>query len=283
MQSKDLVCIPFTKALSPPEKAYYDSIMTGLDRQIGLAAEVLASPEFRDQQFMNQEQIDAFFKTSGITEQVDSLIEYNAQDSKTFIEEFYRVGASLGFSEISRHLAYTPADAEALFRLTEYNFSKIKNLNTILREGIRDIIFNAVASGEGHNTTVRKLMELPLEPYTYTYYRDGKEISVSIPARTRAEMIARTEQARAQNTGTLQAYVDYGVTQVEIITAGDSVVCDYCVELEDNNPYSIYDAMNFLPAHPNCRCTYGAIAETTLSEVPLENPTIVDLTTMGET
>jgi SPP1 gp7 family putative phage head morphogenesis protein len=282
MLAKDLVTIPFTKALSPEEKAYYESIMQGLDRQLGLAAEVLASPEFRDQQFQNQLQIDAFFRNSGIRDQVDKLIEYNAQDSQSFIDEFYRIGAGLGFKDINRHLAYTPADAEALYRLTEYNFTKIRNLNNILREGIRDVIFNAVASGEGHTTTVRRLMELPLEPYTYTYYRDGREIKVSIPARTRAEMIARTEQARAQNTGTLQAYCDYGVTEVEIITCGDKLVCDICMDLEENNPYSIYEAMKFLPAHPNCRCAYGAVAETITSDIPLDNPVIVDLTTMGE-
>lgn len=279
--TKDLVTIPFTKALTPSEQAYYESIMQGLDRQIGLAANILASKEFKEQQFQNQQQIDAFFRNSGIREQVDALIEYNAQDSKSFIEEFYRMGAALGFADIGRYLCYTTADAEALLRLTEYNFTKIRNLNEHLRESVREVIFNAVASGEGHTTTVRRLMELPLEPLTYTYYRNGRQIEVTLSPRTRAEMIARTEQARAANTGTLQAYCDYGVTEVEIITAGDKIVCDYCLELEENNPYSIYDAMKFLPAHPNCRCAYGAVAET-VTDTPVDHPIIADLTTMGE-
>ena len=265
MYCKDLIRIPFTKALTPDEARYLEEIMAGLDRQLALAAEILASEEYAELMYANQRQVDAFFRNSGIRDQYDQLIEYNANSSEDLINEFYRIGAGLGFQNIARTLAFTRADREALYNVTQYNFDLIRNLNNSLREQIREVIFDAVASGEGYQVTARKLRDLPLEPIG------------NISVRTRAEMIARTEHARARNTGTLQAYADYGVTQVEIITAGDSIVCNYCLELEADNPYTLQQAMSFLPAHPNCRCAYGAIAETVQDGV-VDDPIVVDLT-----
>lgn len=262
---KDLIRIPFTKALSLDEARYLEEIAAGLDRQLALAAEIISSDEFAQLQGSNQMQIDAFFRNSGIRDQYDQLINYNANSSEDLINEFYRIGAGLGFAEIGRTLAFTRADREALYNVTQYNFDLIRKLNNSLREQIREVIFDAVASGEGYQVTARKLRELPLEPIG------------NVSVRTRAEMIARTEHARARNTGTLQAYADYGVTQVEIITAGDSIVCNYCLDLEADNPYTLQEAMKFLPAHPNCRCAYGAIADTVQDGV-VDNPVVVDLT-----
>lgn len=264
MPIKDLVTIPFTKALSPEEEKYLIEIMNGLDRQITLTSEWLASDEAAELAGASQVEINAYFRNSGIRDQFDNLISYNASNSQEFINEYYHIGAELGFKDISRMLAYTPADREALFRLTSYNFDLISNLNNDMRGEIREIIFNAVAAGDGYNSTMQRLLELPLEPIG------------NISARTRAEMIARTEHARAVNTGTLQAYSDYGVGQVEISTTGDSLVCDICMDLEDKNPYSLSEAQSLLPAHPNCRCAYIPVLDS-ISDTVVSNPVVIDL------
>ena len=243
----DWIQIPFHKKLTDSELEYLTSILLGLDRQLNLVADWLGSDTYAELQYMNQMQIDAFFKTSGITQRVDELINFNASTSEEFIQEFYRMGAEQGYDDIEQTLAYTVADKEALFYLANYNFNLITNINQELRTGIREVIFNSVAAGEGYQTTMRKLMNLPLEP-----------INNNISVRTRAEMIARTEEARAHNTGTLQAYSNYGVEQVEVITSHDNLVCNYCLGLEEGNPYTLQEAMKFLPAHPNCRCYYVA-------------------------
>lgn len=265
----DWIRIPFTKALTPEETEYLTSILTGIERQLQVVAEQLGSEEYAELQFLNQQQIDAFFRNSGITEKLEQLIEFNASDSQSFIEEFYRIGAELGYKDIDQVLAYTIADREALFKLTNYNFDLIKDLNTELMEGIREVIFNSVAAGDGYQTTMRKLMELPLTP-----------INRNISVRTRAEMIARTEHARALNNGTLQAYANYGVDKVNINTAGDSLVCNTCLGYEDENPHLLQEAQGLLPAHPNCRCNYSAyIPEPdALESFNLqENPVVVSL------
>jgi len=263
----DWIKIPFIKKLSPEEISYLKSLTDGLDKQIELVAEYLGSEEFAEISSMNQRQIDAFFRNSGIKQKLDDLIEYNASDSEQFIRQFYKIGSELGYEEIGGVLAYTQADRIALYNLSQYNFNLVTNLNTELRDGIREVIFNAVAAGDGYQTTMRNLMELPLTP-----------INNTISVRTRAEMIARTEHARAVNSGTLQAYVNYGVEKVEIITAGDDIVCDDCLDIEDRNPWTIQEAMELLPMHPNCRCAFAAVIEIDddLERVP--DPISVDLT-----
>ena len=243
----DYIQIPFTKKLSNSELEYLTSILLGFDRQLEVVSQFLGSEEYAELQMMNQRQIDAFFRTSGITEKLDTLINFNASNSEQFINEFYRIGAELGYEDIEQVLSYTLADQEALFNVAKYNFNLVTNVNTELRNGIREVILNSVATGEGYQTTMRNLMELPLTP-----------IDNNISVRTRAEMIARTEYARAVNTGTLQAYANYGIEKVVINTSHDSLVCNYCIDLEEGNPYTLQEAMKLLPAHPNCRCNYAA-------------------------
>ena len=263
----DWIQIPFCKSLTPEETEYLLSLTHGLDRQLQLIADYIGTEEFAELQYMNQQQIDAFFRNSGIRKKLNELIEYNAQDSEQFIRQFYKIGSELGYQNIGGVLAYTQADRIALYTLTDYNFNLVTNLNTELREGIREVIFNAVASGDGYQTTMRNLMELPLSP-----------INNNISVRTRAEMIARTEHARAVNTGTLQAYVNYGVTEVDIITAQDNLVCDDCIDAEENNPHTIQEAQSLLPMHPNCRCAYAPVVDSIEDLDTVDNPTPVDLT-----
>ena len=243
----DWIQIPFCKALTPSELEYLTAILLGFDRQLGIIADYLGSEEYAKLQFANQRQVDAFFHNSGIEQRLNELIKYNASTSEEFIKEFYRIGAEQGYDDIEQTLAYTLADEKALFFISQYNFDLITNVNQELKTGIKNVIFESVAAGEGYQTTMRKLMELPLTP-----------INHNISVRTRAEMIARTEEARAHNTGTLQAYANYGVDLVDVVTSHDKLVCDYCLNLEADNPFTIQEAMKLLPAHPCCRCYYTA-------------------------
>ena len=271
--------MPFCKKLTPEETSYLKSMCAGMDRQLEVVAENLSSEQFKELAYMNQQQIDAFFKNSGIQQKLNELIEYNAQDSEEFIQQFYKMGAELGYENIGATLAYTTADAVALQTLTKYNFELIRDLNVGLEQGIRATIFNSVAAGEGYQTTMRKLMDLPLEPLPV--YDEFGQVKYTILPRVRAEMIARTEHARAVNTGTLQSYANYGVEMVEIITARDDLVCEICEEYDEENPHSLSDAQDLLPAHPNCRCSYAPYVPELPSAEELglvDNPIVVDLT-----
>lgn len=43
---------------------------------------------------------------------------------------------------------------------------------------------------------------------------------------------------------------------VGVRTAGDDLVCQECQDIADDAPYSIDDALDLIPAHPNCRCAF---------------------------
>ncbi len=43
---------------------------------------------------------------------------------------------------------------------------------------------------------------------------------------------------------------------VEVLTAGDDLVCPVCEDISDEGPYTLDDAEGLIPAHPNCRCAF---------------------------
>jgi hypothetical protein len=43
---------------------------------------------------------------------------------------------------------------------------------------------------------------------------------------------------------------------VGVLTAGDEKVCPTCCDIADESPYDIDDALDLIPAHPSCRCSY---------------------------
>lgn len=73
--------------------------------------------------------------------------------------------------------------------------------------------------------------------------------------RTRALVIARTEIIHAHAEGQLDGLQALGVSEVtaevEWSTAGDSLVCERCVGM-DGKTYTIKEARNMIPLHPNC-------------------------------
>ena len=265
------------KKLTRGEQQYLRQLLDGLDNQMLTTSEWLGTGEAKRFFRTRQADIDDFFKNSGIQEELRTIINSNVRDSEGLIQKFYQVGSHLGYGDLHKKVAYTVADQEALYHVTQYNFELIRDLNTTLFEGIQETLFNAVAAGQGADETMRDILSLGVKPLPIK--NDDGEVVRMISSRARARMIARTEHARAVNTGTLQAYSNYGVDKVEIITVGDSNVCDDCIDLEDNNPYTLEEAMNLLPVHPNCRCSYGPVVESPLW-FPEDNPVVVDLTRM---
>lgn len=78
-----------------------------------------------------------------------------------------------------------------------------------------------------------------------------------IPAKRRAEMIARTEIVRAHHLATIQTYENWGAMGVyvhaEWVTAGDNRVCADCEGME-GELFTLSAIKNMIPLHPQCRC-----------------------------
>lgn len=55
--------------------------------------------------------------------------------------------------------------------------------------------------------------------------------------------------------------------EVDVVTAGDDLVCQECEDIEAEGPYSIDEARSLIPAHPRCRCAFAPVDEGILSAV----------------
>ena len=80
-----------------------------------------------------------------------------------------------------------------------------------------------------------------------------------IPGKRRAEIIARTEIIRAYHKAAMREYISWradGVyVKAEFITAGDDRVCSICESIEGGGKiYTLEEAENLIPVHPQCRC-----------------------------
>ena len=148
-------------------------------------------------------------------------------------------------------------------------------MNDEFMEGIRNTIFEGVSAGKGADEVKELIKELPLKPLQIDYLDKNGDVQYSrtLSTDTRAELIARTEHARAVNAGTLQAYANYSVDKVDVITTGGVDVCEECQSLEDNNPYDLAEASGLLPAHPNCECCFGAHIDLDSNpDLPADDP-----------
>jgi SPP1 gp7 family putative phage head morphogenesis protein len=250
---------PFNKE----EQEYYTHICQGLDRQLSQTVEWLQSSEAKEFYREQSEYLDWLWQQYDLENQLDAVINYNASSCDKFMDNFYHAGAMIGYQQLKRGLAYTPADEKTLnfIRTTDYGY--IKKLNNDVKDSIRKTIFEDIAQGNSYQKTINKIRKLPLEPVA-----NGR-----LSPDVRARMIARTERARARGFGTLQSYANYGVEYYELITRGKKA-CNICIDLEKNNPYPITDPTAFIPIHPNCICSVGPHIPDgqTLSSTPVDFP-----------
>lgn len=136
-------------------------------------------------------------------------------------------------------------------------YTDLKGITEAMDAIISRILTQGIADGDNPRLLARKL----LSAINGTGMGDlGITDSVGrfIPAKRRAEMLARTEIIRAHHQATIQEYMNWGVWNVnvmaEFMTAHDNRVCDKCHALTLRNPYTLEEAMNLIPVHPNCRC-----------------------------
>lgn len=282
------IILPLTKEMGSNERDYYNSIIKSINEQMEETIKYLDSEEAKEEFFNIQKTRDQFFKDfheSGLYNTLNETYEnITPEDSTKLIEEFYKIGSKLGYDDLNKTLNFSPADEKALSYIQQYNFGLIKNMDDEFMEGIRNTIFEGVSAGKGADEVKELIKELPLQPLQIDYLdKDGNiQHSRTLSTDTRAELIARTEHARAVNAGTLQAYANYGVEKVDVITTGGVDVCDECQSLEDNGPYDISEASGLLPAHPNCECSFGAHIDLDSNpDLPADDPENMNMVPVG--
>lgn len=134
-------------------------------------------------------------------------------------------------------------------------FEDLKGITSAMSTQISRILAQGMIDGDNPRVLARKLVHI--------ISGDGADLGVTdtlgrfIPAKRRAELLARTEVIRAHHKGMIQEMRNWGVEGVNVLaelrTAGDDRVCDICGNLQ-GNIYTLDEAENLIPVHPLCRC-----------------------------
>ena len=264
--------------LAHDELQYYNDITRALDKTIDKYVEWLDSEEARELFHEGVKAKKEYF--NAIDKDLDDIIQDTSLSADGIIEKIYQKGLNYGYKDINRLPVFNDACKYGLKATREYNFDLICNVSDDLRESIKHNIFRGVAEGQSVQQVAKALVDSGLKPL------EGKTLS----AYQRASLIARTEIARSMTTGRLQAYANYGVEKVKILTAGDDYVCPICLKaahkfngemnienVSGDKLYTLEEASDLVPFHPACRCSVMAYIEHyQLPEKPIDNPKFMD-------
>ena len=260
---------------------YYNTIMNLLNSQVDESIKWLESDDAKELFFEEAQYQYGLFQS--LEDEWDSILEMKYDNIESLLDEVYRRGKAKGYAEMRQHIRFSDTDKLALNFVTGYNFGLIQRIDNDTRNHIKNLIIRSVISGENPRKVAPKIMDTVGTRLTGSTFSPMQ----------RAVMIARTEISRVQNTGILQSYVNEGYTQVKILTSEDNNVCYLCLktayEFNDeegvvfdnhgeeriHNISDLIDSNNFVPLHPNCRCTYLSIWKT--KEEPPKYPMIICL------
>lgn len=265
----------------PHVNKHYREIMQLINQQLDNSIEWLDSQEAKDYFYGEMQYQKDIFEL--MESQWDRILNGKYDKIEDIINEVYDYGKIKGYQDIQSRIRYTEADKLALTHIRNYNFKLIRKLDNELRRSIKNQIFQGVMQGENPNNIASKLVKLGVERLPNS----------TLSPRQRAVMIAKTEVSRAQNTGILQSYVNEGYEEVKILTAEDDNVCYICLknayEFNDDaeiiysnhgkervhNIQEMIKKKEYVPAHPNCRCTYLSVWKR--DRVPPEKPYTTNL------
>lgn len=240
-----------TKKMGKREKSLNDNLLNGLNKILVRAIKFVDSKNYKNVNKSDaDDDFDEWFNSTVLYDDLNSIMAENVISGGDYINNFYMVGSSLGYKQLKRknQQQFNRYDNQSLRILRDYTDDLFYDLNRELCVGVKETLHDSVENKSSNNDTKKNIMALLSVPI----------LSV-VTLNSRCEMIARTEHSRGVNTGTLQAYSNVGVTEANIITSGMINVCDDCLDLEANNPYTLNEAMRLLPFHPYCNCSYEPI------------------------
>lgn len=149
-----------------------------------------------------------------------------------------------------------PVHVDSLALLYSRLLNDLKGITDAMQAQIGRLLAEGFASGANPRVIARRLVAA-INGKGIGDLGITDSLGRFIPARRRAEILARTEIIRAHHYANINEYKSWGVDglhiQAEISTAGDNRVCPDCASLE-GQIYSLDEALTLLPYHPQCRC-----------------------------
>lgn len=149
-----------------------------------------------------------------------------------------------------------PIHADRLGVLYTRAFNELKGVTAAMDQQISRVLTDGIAQGKHPRRLAREMRRV--------ITGRGEDLGITdklgryIPAKRRAEMIARTEIIRAHHKAQIMEYKNWEVEGVHVVaewsTMGDFRVCDECEALERGGPYTLEEIEDMIPRHPICRC-----------------------------
>ncbi len=150
-----------------------------------------------------------------------------------------------------------PFHVDRLGLIYTRSYNELKGITDAMDSAISRVLAQGLADGDGPTLLARKLVAT-INGQGIGDLGMTDTLGRYISPIARAEMLARTEIIRAHHLATIQEYRNWGLlgirVEAELVTAGDTRVCSKCENLAKNGPYTLDQAENLIPAHPNCRC-----------------------------
>lgn len=150
---------------------------------------------------------------------------------------------------------FQPPHVERLGLLYTRVFNDLKGITDTMDMQISRVLAQAMADGKNPREIARLLTRTISGPIGDLGITDT--LGRFIPAQRRAMVLARTEVIRSHHQSMIQEYRNWGLEGVRVKaewkTAGDGRVCDECASME-GQVYTLDEAMNMIPRHPQCRC-----------------------------
>ena len=231
------------------EELLLDNMKSAFKEVNNATLEWLRTPQAEEYYKRRGQQLAKFMSESGIREEWDNIIHKRATRGADLTSQIYDYARKLGRQQELRE--YTETETIAMNKLCDYNYELIRNVTNDQVSSIRRYLIQDYAEGNNPRRTSMKaeLEHLQLEP-----------INGWTPQQ-RAEVIARTESARALDTATLESYRADGITMVSLYGDYNDGKCDECAKYgmgstEYPNGVPIEDALEIGVPHPNCRCVW---------------------------
>jgi len=135
-------------------------------------------------------------------------------------------------------------------------FAELTGVTDVMASHIAQILAQGMIDGDGPALLARKMISA-IDGSGAGTLGITDTLGRFIPAKRRAEMIARTELIRAHHLATIQEYRNWGLLNIRVKaewkTAGDDRVCVRCASLE-GKIFTLDEIEPMIPLHPLCRC-----------------------------
>ena len=231
------------------ERMYARNILDGFGEVVDKTMQWLETTEAKEFFFEQRGSLSRFMKTSGIQSEWQNIIEERATHGVDITTQIYEYARQLNTTGTLPR--YTEQERNIFNKVCDNTYELIRNVSDDQVRGIRQRLLRDYA--EGTNPRQTSLREVQLEP-----------INGWTPEQ-RAVVIARTESARAINSGALGQYLSDGIEYVTLLVSSD---CDECLAYaQDPNTGEeirtpITDVLDEPVIHPNCRCAWVPATDT---------------------